>query len=128
MIVVDSSALIEIAIDAQRADACIAALQDADEVLISAATLTECRIVALGRDAEGPLTNVLEQFGLTVAPLTHARAEAAADAYRRFGKRRHRAGLNYGDTFAYALAHELGCPLLFVGEDFARTDIAAAIA
>jgi uncharacterized protein with PIN domain len=51
-------------------------------------------------------------------------ASAALDAWRRFGKGRHPAGLNLGDCFAYALAIEYGCPLLFVGDDFARTDVA----
>ena len=54
-------------------------------------------------------------------------ALACADAHRTFGKGIHPAGLNFGDCFAYALARQLGCPLLYVGNDFARTDIASAL-
>ena len=128
MIVVDSSALIEIISNAKAAEACMHTLEAADEVLISAGTMTECLIVALGHKAEQPLRELFDHFGLTVAPLTEARAQAAADSYRRYGKGWHPAGLNFGDCFAYALAKEVDCPLLFVGDDFAKTDIASALA
>ena len=59
-------------------------------------------------------------------PLTLELAEVARDAYRRFGRGRHPAGLNCGDCFAYALAKATGEPLLFKGNDFARTDLPAA--
>ena len=127
MIVVDSSALVEIILDAERANDCIAALEQAESVLISAGTMTECLIVALGRDAEGPLTNLFDQFGFDVVPVTRERAHAAADAYRRYGKGWHAAALNFGDCFAYALAKEMDCPLLFLGKDFALTDVKAAL-
>lgn len=55
--------------------------------------------------------------------MTAATADQVADAYRQWGKGNHPASLNFGDCFAYALAKELGCPLLFVGNDFARTDV-----
>lgn len=128
MIVVDSSALIEIIRDAPRTDACIMALEAADTVAISAGTMAESLIVATGHHAERPLTLLFERFGLDVIPLTQERAKAAARAYRKYGKGWHPAGLNFGDCFAYALAEELECPLLYVGDDFARTDIKAALA
>ena len=59
-------------------------------------------------------------------PVTAAQAELARVAYRRFGRGNHPARLSYGDCFAYALARETGEPLLFKGDDFSRTDIAAA--
>ena len=127
MIVVDSSALVEIIIDAPKAAACMEALEAADEVLISAGTMLECLIVAFGRKAEEPLHALLERFGLRVELVTEQRARSAADAYRRYGKRWHAADLNFGDCFAYALAKEHDCPLLFVGDDFALTDVKQAI-
>ena len=63
-----------------------------------------------------------------MVPLTEAGARAAARAYRRYGKKWHATALNYGDSFAYALANEHDCPLLFVGDDFSRTDVASALA
>lgn len=127
MIVVDTSALIEIAIGAPRAPECRQALKQADTLLISAGTVTETLIVATGRAVEPQMTALLDRFGLTVVPLTEERAKAAARAYRRYGKSWHAAALNFGDSFAYALAKEHDCPLLFVGDDFARTDIASAL-
>lgn len=65
--------------------------------------------------------------GVEVVPVTAATAARVAEAYARWGKGRHPAGLNLGDCFAYALAREAGCPLLYVGQDFAQTDLPAAI-
>jgi ribonuclease VapC len=126
VIVVDSSALIEIILDASRADACIDELENAETVLISAGTMAESLIVAVGHDAERPLIALFDRFGLDVIPLTQERARAAARAYRRYGKGWHAAALNFGDCFAYALAKEMDCPLLFVGNDFVRTDVKVA--
>jgi len=128
VIVVDSSALIEIILDGPRASDCMAALETAERVTVSAATMTESLIVAAGHSAEGPLTSLFERFGLDVITLTVDRAKDAAGAYRRYGKGWHAAGLNFGDCFAYALAKELDCPLLFVGDDFPRTDVKVALA
>ncbi|MFL6857243.1 MAG: type II toxin-antitoxin system VapC family toxin [Allosphingosinicella sp.] len=128
MIALDTSALIEIAIGAERANDCRNVLMQADRLIVSAATVTEMLIVAFGRSAEPQLRAVLDGFGIEVVPLTEARAKAAAATYRRFGKGWHAAGLNFGDCFAYALAKEHHCPLLFVGDDFAKTDIEAALA
>jgi ribonuclease VapC len=127
VIVVDSSALIEIIIDDPQADSCIGALESADKVLISAGTMTESLIVATGRDAERPLTALFERFGFEVISLTQERATAAAGAYRRYGKGWHAAALNFGDCFAYALAKEFDCPLLYIGKDFSRTDVKSAL-
>lgn len=69
---------------------------------------------------------LLDRFGITIVPVTEERATATARAYRRYGKGLHAAGLNFGDCFAYALAREHDCPLLFVGDDFARTDVKRA--
>lgn len=127
MIVVDSSALIAIALDEPQAEQCIRALEAPDSVLIAAPTLTETLIVATSRGAGRAMSDLLQGFGFTILPLTETRARAAAEAWRRWGKGRHAASLNFGDCFAYAAAREHGCPLLYVGEDFARTDLEAAI-
>ena len=95
---------------------------------MSAPTVTETLTVAFGRSAEPQLRAVLDRFGIEVVPLTETRARAAAAAYRRYGKGWHAAGLNFGDCFAYALAREHDCPLLFIGKDFALTDVRPALA
>lgn len=84
-------------------------------------------IVASRRGLDAPLAAYLDGLAPTILPLTKERAERAAAAYRRFGKGFHPAGLNFGDCFAYAAAEEFACPLLFIGGDFARTDLSAAL-
>jgi ribonuclease VapC len=127
VIAVDSSTLMAIALGEPAADDCIQALEEADSVLIAAPTLTESLIVARARGAGRPMADLLDGFGFTIVPLTEMRARAAAEAYAKWGKGAHPAALNFGDCFAYAVAHEHGCPLLFVGDDFAKTDIEAVI-
>ena len=127
MIVVDTSALIAIALDEADAERCMHALHSVRPVLISAATVTETLIVAHGRECMGPVQALLDGFGLVVEPVTDTRARAAAAAYRRYGKQYHPAELNYGDSFSYALAREFDCPLLFIGNDFRQTDVTPAL-
>lgn len=128
MIAVDTSALIEIAIAAPRAAECRRALMEADRLLISAGTVLETLIVSFGRSAEPQMRAALDSLGFEVVAVTEERAKAAAEAYKRYGKGWHAAALNFGDCFAYALAKEHDCPLLVVGEDFAKTDVKLAIA
>jgi ribonuclease VapC len=71
--------------------------------------------------------DLLRDVGIAVEPVTVNQAEIAREAYRDFGKGRHRAGLNLGDCFAYALAKDKGEPLLFKGGDFCHTDVRAAL-
>lgn len=127
-IVVDTSALMAVALREPEADRCIAALSDTDELLIAAPTLTETLIVATGRNIVEAMQATLDRLAPTVIDLTAKRASAAAAAYRHYGKGWHAAGLNFGDCFAYAAAKEHGCPLLYIGDDFAKTDIEPAIA
>jgi len=127
VIVVDSSALIEIIIDGPHAEACMTALENAETAIISAGTMTESLIVAIGHYAEQPLKALFDQFGFDVIPVTQERAKAAAEGYRQYGKGWQAAGLNFGDSFAYALAKELDSPLLFIGKDFARTDVKSVL-
>ncbi|MEY4556505.1 MAG: hypothetical protein RL093_1624 [Pseudomonadota bacterium] len=126
MIALDSSALIEVVAQQPSADQCARILSRA-ELVISAATLTEALIVASRKRVLPELEDLLAALDLTVEPVDAEFAERAADAYRRWGKGFHRADLNYGDSFSYALAEMYGCPLLYVGSDFVQTDIRSAL-
>lgn len=84
-------------------------------------------MVAACRRLHGEMANLIEALAPTIVPLTAARAYAAVRAYRDWGKSFNEAKLNYGDSFAYALAKEQDCPLLFVGNDFALTDVTSAL-
>ncbi len=126
MIAVDTSALMAIILDESQADACIAALEAADEILISAGTVAESLIVAARRGVGDEMKSLINDLGLNVIPLTQASAERIAQVYSRWGKGVHPAGLNLGDCFAYDAARQHGCALLFVGDDFAKTDIGRA--
>lgn len=127
MIVLDGSALFAIMLGEQEAERSQDAIERADELLLSAASLTEMIVVATRKGVLPETRAFIERLAPKVLPLTHERALAAGEAFVRWGHRQHRAGLNYGDTFAYALATEFGCPLLFVGGDFALTDVRPAL-
>ena len=109
-----------------QASACIAALDQADDIAISAATLAEALVVSGLRNIGAEMGQLIEELGCEVAPVSEAFARRVAHAYARWGKGVHPAGLNFGDCFAYALAEERACPLLYVGGDFSRTDIVSA--
>ena len=125
-IVVDTSALMAVLQGEPAAESCGAALENV-EILISAGTLAECLIVAERRNLAVALERMLEGMDAEVVPVTPAFARKVAAAHKAWGKGVHPAGLNFGDCFAYALAAERGCPLLFVGEDFRRKDLQSAI-
>ena len=126
MIAVDSSALLAIVLGEVESQRCKLALAEESRVLISAGTVAEAMIVAGRRGAGDEMARLLDVMGFEVINVTEASARRAAAAYGRWGKGVHAAALNYGDCFAYEVAREHGCPLLFVGNDFAQTDIAAA--
>ena len=126
MIVIDGSALFAVLLGESESSRCRAAIEAADELYMSAGSLTECLIVAAGKDVYDEMQNFIAALDLTIMPVSELRAYMGAEAYRIWGKGFHKASLNLGDSFAYALAKELDCPLLFVGNDFARTDIEAA--
>ncbi|MGD9508960.1 MAG: type II toxin-antitoxin system VapC family toxin [Geminicoccaceae bacterium] len=130
MMVVDSSAIVAVFLDEPEAGAMTDLLRVADEARMSAANLAECHIVLDNRtgDDNGELLRaMLFEFGIAIEPVTAGDAWLAAHAYRRFGRGHHRAKLNYGDCFAYALARSLDAPLLFKGDDFRHTDIEAVL-
>lgn len=127
MIAVDTSALLAIVLSEPRADAYRRTIAADSRVLISAGTLAEAMIVASGRQVGEELAAVLETAEFEVLPVTEQSARRMADAYARFGKGVHPARLNLGDCFAYEAAKTAACPLLYVGDDFSKTDIESAI-
>ena len=127
--VVDTSALVAILNDEDERRAFIEAISSAPVRLISAATLLEAGIVMEARRGEHAgweLDLFLHRAGFEIVPVDAEQVEIARAAFRRYGKGRDRAGLNFGDCFAYALAKTTGEALLFKGEDFRHTDITAA--
>lgn len=126
-IVIDTSALMAVLLREPQAEACTAALDGADDIVISATTLAEALVVSGLRNTGSEMAQLIEELGCEVAPVTEAFAERVQRAYARWGKGVHPASLNFGDCFAYALAEERALPLLYIGDDFARTDIVAAL-
>jgi ribonuclease VapC len=128
--IVDTSAIMAILRNEPDAPAFGAALARATRIAISAATLVELCMVAESRAGAAAWTEVetlMADAAVEVVPFTAGQAAIAREGWRRFGKGRHPAGLNLGDCFSYALARERGEPLLFKGEDFARTDVRRAL-
>ena len=123
MIAVDTSALMAIVLNGAEADACIAALEVEDNILISAGTIAEALIVAARRNVGEEVASLIEGLGFNAVAVTPAAARRISQAYGRWGKGIHPAGLNFGDCFAYEVAKEHDCPLLYVGDDFGRTDV-----
>ncbi len=112
MIAVDTSALMAVVLGESAADACIAALGREVDLVISAGTVAEALIVAARRNVGDEIGRLIDGLGFEIAPVTYAAARRMADAYARWGKGVHPAGLNFGDCFAYALAKQRNCPLL----------------
>ena len=124
---VDTSAFVALLTGESEGGRVAHAMEESDRLLISAATLVELGIVLEAR--LGPVGGaVIERFvrasHLEVIEVDRETAHTAVDGWRRFGKGRHPAGLNYGDTFVYALATILGASILCLGDDFAKTDVA----
>jgi ribonuclease VapC len=126
VIAVDTSALMAILLDEPEAEACMDVLQATEALAISAGTVAEALIVAERRNLRPEMRRMVEGLGFEVASVTAGTARRMADAHARWGKGIHPAGLNFGDCFAYVLAIERDAPLLYVGEDFSRTDVRPA--
>jgi ribonuclease VapC len=127
--VVDTSALLAILQDEPERSSFNAVIEEAAARSISTATLVETSIVVgarVGADGLRDLDLFLAKAEIAFVPVDAEQAGIARDAFLRFGRGRHPAGLNYGDCFSYALAQFLGEPLLFKGEDFPQTDVASA--
>ncbi|MBY2917864.1 type II toxin-antitoxin system VapC family toxin [Rhizobium leguminosarum] len=127
MIAVDTSALMAIVLGEPQADALIAVLEAEDDLLISAGTVAEALIVSARRNVGDEMEQLIDGLGFEIVAVTPASARRIAEVYRTWGKGAHPASLNFGDCFAYEVAREHGCRLLFVGDDFVRTDIENAL-
>lgn len=128
--VLDTSALLALLLDEPEAEDFRTAVEEDSTRLVSAATLLETALVIEARKGEPggrELDTLVQKAEIVVVPVDAEHVSEARRAYRRFGKGRHAAGLNYGDLFAYALARTAGEPLLFKGADFAKTDIARVL-
>lgn len=127
--IVDSSALVSLLLKEAGWERVADALAGDDHVAIGAPTLTETAIVLHAKGAPASLLPaLLHRVGITVEPFTHRHALLAADAYATFGRGRHPASLNFGDCMTYATARMARAPLLFVGDDFAKTDLEPVLA
>ncbi len=123
---IDSSALVAIiCAEAGHLDL-VDRILGTDHARIGAPTLTETSIVVAARTGR-PMTSVidglLDELGIVVVPFGEPEWRAAREAYQRYGRGRHPAGLNFGDCLAYATARTSRDTLLFVGQNFSRTDI-----
>lgn len=129
--IVDSSALIALLMGVPESEAIVDALDRADHVAISAATLVEAAVVADGtRDPvrSARFDAIVDALSPEVVSLTEEQAAIARQAYRDYGRGSgHPARLNLGDCFSYALAKHRREPLLYIGDDFARTDLRSAL-
>jgi ribonuclease VapC len=128
-VIVDTSAIIAILRDEKEAPAMAEAMDQEPSCRVSAVSYVEAAVVVDGsRDpvASRRFDDFLREAEILIEPVTAQQAKIAREAYRDFGKGRHRAGLNFGDCFAYALAKVTGEPLLFIGDDFCHTDVDAA--
>lgn len=130
--IVDASALVAILLAEPDAPIYATAIEGAPIRRLSAATFLEIAIVVDNRrhsSAGRRLDDAIRDASITIEPVTETQARIAREAYRDYGRGSgHPAGLNFGDCFAYALARDKGEPLLFKGDDFARTDVRSAIA
>jgi ribonuclease VapC len=127
VITVDTSALMAIVLKEPQAPTCVAALEAEDEILISAGTVAEALIVSARRNVGVAMARLIDGLGCEIISVTPASARRIALAYEQWGRGLHPAALNFGDCFAYEVAKEHACRLLYVGGDFAKTDIAAVL-
>jgi ribonuclease VapC len=128
--IIDTSALIAIIKGEPEADSIAATIEAADVRRISAATYFEASIVTDGYRnprLSARFDEIVERTKMVIEPVTAAQAKIARQAYRDYGRGSgHRANLNFGDCFTYALAREKREPVLWKGEDFGHTDLRAA--
>ena len=127
--IIDTSALVAILDQEPEAERIARTLAATPERMLSAANLLEVEIVMQARRGDDGTRDVellLAKLRVEIVPFTARQAEIARKAFRRYGRGRHDAKLNFGDCFAYALAKDAAAPLLFKGDDFGQTDVLAA--
>jgi ribonuclease VapC len=125
----DTSVLVAILLDEPERDTFLRAIEATSSRLISAMSKLETGIVMVARKSSAAASEVdalITKLSATIIPFDDHQADIARDAFARFGKGRHRAGLNFGDCAAYALAMAEAEPLLFKGTDFGATDVVVA--
>lgn len=127
MIALDTSAVLAVLLQEAEAPKLIDTLSRSETVVMSGGTLAECLIVAQRRRVADKVLELIEELDIEIVPVARETARAVASAHSAWGKGVHPAALNFGDCFAYALAAEYGCPLLYVGHDFAKTDVVSAL-
>lgn len=129
MIALDTSAVVAILLAEPEKSQFLDMIDQADRCIVSAVSRVEMSLVLEGRNGDIgklELDNFFRVSGAEIVAVTLQQVDLAIDAFRRFGRGRHKAGLNMGDCFSYALAKALDVPLLFKGDDFARTDLKVA--
>ena len=127
--IIDTSALVTILDQEPEAERIVRAMATASDRKLSAANLVEAGIVMQARrgdEGARDLDLLLAKLKIEIIPFTARQADLARKAFRRYGRGRHPAQLNFGDCFAYALAKDTSTPLLCKGSDFAQTDISVA--
>ncbi len=131
MIVVDTSAIVAIALGETERAAFVRIIERADRALVSTVAVVEARMVVHGRRGQRAVVlmdDLLRLPSFELVPPGVAEMDAAYAAFVAFGKGSgHSAGLNFGDVFSYALAKVRGLPLLFKGDDFSKTDLRSAL-
>ena len=124
--IVDTSALLAILFDEPESSRFLKAIHLDLHRFISAGSMLEAGIVvesALGSNGVLRLHSLVQELELSIVPVTSELVEAGLEGFRKYGKGRHRASLNFGDCFSYGLARTTGEPLLYKGNDFGLTDI-----
>jgi ribonuclease VapC len=127
--VLDSSAIVAIHMREPGHEVLMDRIDAAEVVVVGVPTLLESVMVLtarLGHDARPMVFAFLRRLEAEVVAFNQEHLDAATTAFIRFGRGRHAAALNFGDCMSYAVASVAGMPLLFIGEDFRRTDIAQA--
>jgi ribonuclease VapC len=124
-IAIDTSAIVELLVEGAHAQDIRAKLDAAELVQVTALARVEAAFVLMGRFAwrRSTFDRAWQALGLAEVAVDSKIASLAIDAFEAWGKERHKAGLNFGDCFSYALALDQRAPLLFVGDDFSQTDI-----
>jgi ribonuclease VapC len=128
--ILDTSVLLAIVFREPGYERLVDRLASADALAAGTPTLADTGIVLsarLGAAAHGMLERMLDEFAVQEIPFGEIHWREAVDAYRRYGKGRHPASLNFGDCLTYAAARLAGEPLAFVGEDFGQTDLASGL-
>jgi ribonuclease VapC len=129
LMVIDTSVIVAVMLEEDGFEELALKMGEAETREISAVSYMEASMVLITKRGEGVeaiLDEMLAEGEIAIVPVSVTQAQIARKAFRDYGRGRHRAGLNFGDCFSYALAKQRGEPLLFKGDDFSQTDVAVA--